>query len=144
MIWHRSQTNGSVYKNVGSVVHEWRRIFQLISKSCCFCLHCVVAMGHYSHGKFGSLSPTKASCNRVALYPNLINYKMHAGSFRVSVIHRTLTCTTGSQFNVIILKGAYAHGSWDTPTTSQHNIVTRKKSLANTSCAPDGVRTSAS
>ena len=24
-------------------------------------------------------------------YPTLINYKVHAGSFRVSVIHRTLT-----------------------------------------------------
>ena len=29
-------------------------------------------------------------------YPTLINYKVHAGSFPVSVIHRPLTWTTGS------------------------------------------------
>ena len=40
--------------------------------------------GEFSHEKFGSLSPRKVSCNRVAL-PTLINYDMHAGSFRVSI-----------------------------------------------------------
>ena len=31
-----------------------------------------------------------------SLYPTLINYKVHAGSFCVSMIHQTLTWTTGS------------------------------------------------
>ena len=51
---------------------------------------------NFSHGKFGSLFfPRKASCNRVALpYPNWL--KCMLDIFPVSIIHRTLTWTTGS------------------------------------------------
>ena len=55
----------------------------------------------FPHGKFGSLSPKKAKCNRVALpNPNSYtssNYKVYAGSG--SCFHKpleTLTWTTGS------------------------------------------------
>ena len=43
------------------------------------CPHCYfffwtfLSRWEYSHEKFGSLSPRKASCDRVALYPTLIN-----------------------------------------------------------------------
>ena len=46
----------------------------------------------FSRGKCRPLSPGKVSCNRVAL----LNYKAHAGSLRVSVVHRIRTWTTGS------------------------------------------------
>ena len=61
--------------------------------------------------------------------------KVYAGSFRVSVIHRTLTRTTHSY--------ACICARWlGTPKTSQHNILTRKKLSQFCSRAPDGVRTS--
>ena len=59
-----------------------------------------------------------------------INYKVHAGSFCVSVIHRTLTRTTGSLTCVrdhscacVVL---YTRGL-GTPTASQHDIYDLEK-----------------
>ena len=52
-------------------------------------------------------------------YPVL---QVHAGSFRVSVIHRTLTCTTGSLTCARDHSYAcYTHGGLGTPTANQHN-----------------------
>ena len=62
--------------------------------------------------------------------------------FRVSVIHRPLAWTTGSL--TCLRDHCYAYlytRGLGTPTTSQHNILTRKNSQFF-SCAPDGVRTS--
>ena len=66
---------------------------------------------------------------------------MHAGSFRVSVIHHALTWTTGSltcirdhSFACVCTRGL------GTPTTSQHNIFDSGKTLTHFSCVPDGVR----
>ena len=53
-----------------------------------------------SHGKFGSLPQGKPAATQ-SRYPTLINYKAHTGSFRVSVIHRTLTWTIGSLTSVL-------------------------------------------
>ena len=68
---------------------------------------------------------------------------MHAGSFRVSVIHQTLTWTTVQDLYrsyVIILVRAYTHtGGLGTQTASQHNIFYVEK-LTNFSCAPDGIQ----
>ena len=47
--------------------------------------------------------------------------------FRVSAIHRTLTCTTGSLTCARSYVCVYTRG-WGTSTTSQHNIFTRKNS----------------
>ena len=47
--------------------------------------------------------------------------------FRVSLIHRTLTWTTGSLTCVRSHARVYTRG-WGTPTTSQHNSLTRKNS----------------
>ena len=58
----------------------------------------------------------------------LINYKAHAGSFRVSTIHRTLTWTTGSL--TCVREHAYAcvyTRGFDTPTASHHNIFDLEK-----------------
>ena len=59
-------------------------------------------------------------------YPTLINYKLHAGSFRVSTIHnRNLTWTTGSLTCARDRSCAcvYARGLLSTPTRNQHNIL---------------------
>ena len=54
--------------------------------------------------------------------------KVHAWSFRVSIIHQTLTWTTGSLMciYVIILMHGYTRGL-GTPTTIQHNIFDLEK-----------------
>ena len=74
-------------------------------------------------------------------YPVL---QVHAGTFQVSVIHQTLTWTTGSLMcvHVIILACVYIHtGVGHTDNESaQHFLL--GKTVANFSCAPGGVRTS--
>ena len=59
-------------------------------------------------------------------YPVL---QVHSGSFRVSVIHRTLTWTTGSL--TCVRDHSYACASYTralgTPTASMHNIVYSEK-----------------
>ena len=59
-------------------------------------------------------------------YPFL---QVHVGSFCVSVIHRTLTWTTGHLTCVCGRSYAcgYTHGGLGTPTTSQHNILNSEK-----------------
>ena len=59
----------------------------------------------FSHGKFGLLSPGKASCDSRATQPTV-----HAGCFSVSIIHRTLTWITGSLTCAQMLMHAIAHG----------------------------------
>ena len=71
------------------------------------------------HGKFGLLSTGKASSHSTAL-PSFVG-------FFGSVIHRTLTWTTGSVTCVRSYAYVYTRG-WGTPTTSQHNTLTRKNS----------------
>ena len=71
----------------------------------------------------------------------LRGYKcMLHGYFHVSIVHRTLTCTTGALTCV--------HGLWcacvytrglGTPTASQHNLFDSEKTQSF-SCAPDGIR----
>ena len=63
----------------------------------------------FSHGKFGLLSTGKASCDRVAL-PNML-YMLGVS---VSIVHRTLTWTTGSLTCAPMLMYAIAHGSLQT------------------------------
>ena len=89
------------------------------------------------HGKFGLLSAGKASSHRTTL-PSFLFFAC-VQCFRVSVIHRALTWTTGSLTCARSYACVYARG-WGTPTSSQHNILTRK--LTNLSCIPDGIRTS--
>ena len=59
-----------------------------------------------SQGKFGSLSPGKASCDSRTTQPTV-----HAGCFSVSIIHRTLTWTTALLTCAQLLMHAVAHGS---------------------------------
>ena len=50
---------------------------------------------NFSHGKFGSYSPKESQLEQsCTTQPKLI--KVHAGSFRVSIIHQTLTRTAGT------------------------------------------------
>ena len=93
-----------------------------------------------SHGKFGSLFQKESQLQQSRAIQTLINYKVHAGSFRVSVIHRTLTWTTSSL--TCVRDHYYACvNTRGTPTASQHNMFHLGK-FAIFSCAPDGVRTS--
>ena len=104
-------------------------------------VHFVVPMGIFPW-EIQLAFPPKSQLQQ-SRYPTLINYNEHAGSFHVSVIHRTLTWTTQDllRAHVIILVRAYTHGALGTPTASQHNIFDSEK-LTNFSCAPDGIRTS--
>ena len=114
----------------------WRQKSPACLHSGEFCTLCC-PNGNFSQGKFGLLSPRKASCNRVEL-PVLINYEVHAGSFRVSIIRRTLTRTTGSLTCVRDPSYACVYTRGRVSAT----FLTRKNS--HFSCAPDadGVRTS--
>ena len=103
--------------------------------------------GNFSHEKFGSLSPKGKAAATESRYPTVINYKVHVGSFRVSIIHRTLRWTTGSLTCVRDHSYAcvYTRGSWAHLQRVSTTFLTRKKtSHTNVSCAPatDGVRTS--
>ena len=80
---------------------------------------------------------------RAMLHPVL---QVHAESFRVSVIYRTLTWTTchdlEGAYVIIRMRAYHTHEGWAcTLTASQHNIFDSEKPLTNASCAPDGVRT---
>ena len=71
----------------------------------------------------------------------LLFFTVHAGSFRVFIIHRTPTWTTGSLPCIRDHSCAcvYTQGLC-TPTMSRHNIFHWKIHMF--SCAPDGIRTS--
>ena len=78
------------------------------------------------HGKFGVAFPKESQLQQPR-YPTLINYKVLAGSFHVSVIHQTLTSTTRSltcvrdhSYACVCTQGLCIL------TTSQRNILTRK------------------
>ena len=76
-----------------STTHDLKPQISLV-ESIFFFLHCC-PKGNFSHGKFRSLSQRKASCcNSRTTQPQLI-IKCMLGLF-VSVIHQTLTWTTGS------------------------------------------------
>ena len=77
-----------------------------------------------SQGKFGLPSPWKASCDRVAL-PNL-GYMLVG--FSVSIIHRTLTWTTGYLTCVQMLMHAIVHGGCtDTVRESAQKVDSGRK-----------------
>ena len=66
---------------------------------------------------------------------------MHAGPFRVSVIHRTLTWTTG--YLTYVRDHSLCvriHTGLGTPTASQHIFGSEKLTIF--SCATDGIQTS--
>ena len=66
---------------------------------------------------------------------------MHAGSFRVFVIHQTLTRTAGSLTCICDYSCVYAYTlGLGTPTASQHNIFDSEK-LTIFFCTPDGIWT---
>ena len=78
-----------------------------------------------SLGKFGLPSSGKASCNSCATQPT-----MHAGCFSVSVIHQTLTWTTGYRmFNVHTDVNACncKQGFMDTIRESALNVDSNRK-----------------
>ena len=60
-----------------------------------FCTH-LCSSGNFCHGKLRWLSPKESQLQQshASTQPSL-NYKVHAGSFPVSMIHQTLTETTG-------------------------------------------------
>ena len=89
---------------------------------CVFFLHFLVSMRNET-GNSGRF-PQEKSAATESHYPTVINYKVHAGSFYVSVIHRTLTWTTRS---FTCIRG-HSYACVYTPTTSQHDILIRKNS----------------
>ena len=86
--------------HVTSFVSNHKRVFFVFFTTVLF--HWV-----FSHGKLGLLSLAKANCDRVAL-PNL--QCMLGVLFYFSMIHRTLTRTTGPLTCAQMLMHAIAHG----------------------------------
>ena len=81
--------------------------------------------------------------------------QVHAGYFRVFIIHRTLTWTTGSltsvhglsyarvyttDLKIIFLDQCYTHGCWAHRQRVSTTFMTEKLKVF-LSCAPDGIRT---
>ena len=100
-------------------------------------------MGIFSHRQFRSFPQGKQAATE-SCYPILINYKVHAGSFHVSVIHRTMTWTAGC----LTCVHDNSYGSYVCVYTQgwayQQRVSTTfwlGKTLTNLSCAPEGVRT---
>ena len=85
-------------------------------------------------GNLGRLTRVRLQQPQEQRYPVL---QVHAVSFRVSVIHRTLAWAKGSlTCEPDHSYAAYTHGGLGTPTASQHNIFDTEK-LSHFSCAPD-------
>ena len=88
-------------------------------------LNCPIGI-YLPPGKIRLLFPGKASCDSRATQPTV-----HAGRLSVSIIHRTLTWTTGSLTCSQMLVHAIAHESVRTPWESLHwKWTLGKKSLA--------------
>ena len=80
--------------------------------SVCFfvCFTIVLSHWNFSHGKFGLLPPGKASSDSGTIQP-----RVRAGCFIVSIIHQTLTWTTGSLTCAQVLAHVIAHVGVRTP-----------------------------
>ena len=105
-------------------------------------VHFVVPMGISPMGNWGRVPQGKLAA-AVSRYPTLINYKVHARSFRVSIIHRTLkwtsaTCVRDHSYAYVYTREGGLHRQLVS------TIFLTQKTLTNLSCAPnaDGVRTS--
>ena len=85
-----------------SQVRSW--LFRGAALCFLYFVHFVVPMGISSMRNLGCFPQGKPAATE-SRYPTLINYKVHAGSFRVSIIHQTLTWTTGS---VMCVRDHYA------------------------------------
>ena len=82
--------------------------------------------GHFPKGK---LTATESR------YPILINNKVHAGSFLVSVIHQTLTWTTGS----LMCVRDHSYVCVYTQGLSNTDSESAQHTLTIFSCAPFGL-----
>ena len=96
-------------------------------------------------GKFGLLSPGKASSHSTAIPNVFVCFSCAVRCFRVSVIHRTLTWTTGSL--TCVGHHSYAcvlhvQGGWVHRQRVNIAFCRLGKTLTKFYCAPDGVRTS--
>ena len=80
------------------------------------CPNGIFPVGH--SGRFPQGNPAATESR----YPSLINYKLHAESFRVSIIHRTMTWTKGSLTCVRNHCECVHTRGLGTPIASQHNI----------------------
>ena len=98
----------------------------------------ITVLSHWDffHGKSRLLSPGKASCGSRATQP-----RVHAGCFSVSIIHQTMTWTTGSLALAQMLMRAVAHvGCGHCKRVCAGSWLSEKNSLAalgNRTCLSD-------
>ena len=116
-------------------------------------MYCILCTLCCPNGNFSDVEipvafpPKKASCNRVALATQLELITVHAGSFRVSTIHRTLYMDYRI-FNLRSLRGhsyacvhIYIHGGCMgtcTDSESTQHLLTRKNSHNFSLCSCRG------
>ena len=106
------------------------------SANCLYFVFCifyifVVLMGISPMGNSGRFPQGNPAATE-SRYPTLIHYEVHAGSFRASILHRTLTWTTGSltcvrdhSYTCVYTRGL------GTPTTCQHNVFDLEETIIN-------------
>ena len=83
-------------------------------------------MENFPMGNLGRFSQGKSAVTELR-YPTLINYKVHAGSFHVSIIHQTLTWTTWSwRTHMIMLTRVYTHKGWAHWKRDSTTFLTKK------------------
>ena len=107
------------------VADAYNGIFRIDPRTGQYCLYLLYTFLSLS-GNSGCLTWVRLQQPQEQRYPVL---QVHDGSFIVSVIHRTLTWTTGSLTCVCDLSCAfvYTRGLGTTPTTCQHSMYDSEK-----------------
>ena len=96
-------------------------------------------MGMFSMRNLGRFPQGKPAATEPR-YPTLINYKVHAGSYRVSIIHQILIWTINvCIWSFLCVRIHTGVGHTDNETV-QHFLLW--KTLTNFVCALDGIQTS--
>ena len=118
-------------------INVWLHVFQKLNKGKEVLQNRLTVAYRSALGSLQSFffSHTVDTINRLIIF---CHFLVDAGSFRVSVIHWTLTWSTGSL--TCVRDHAYAcvyTRGLGTLTASQHNIFDSEK-LTSCSCAPDG------
>ena len=108
------------HKNQVRVV--WKEVWSFVSSFLKFLLRTVLSHWDFSNWRFRFFPPLKSNCDSHTMQPTV-----HAGCFSVSIIHRTLTWTSGPLTRAQVLMDAIAHGGVRTPQESLHWKLTREK-----------------
>ena len=114
------------HKNQVRVV--WKEVWSFVSSFLKIFLRTVLSHWDFSNWRFRFFPPLKSNCDSHTTQPTV-----HAGCFSVSIIHQTLTWTSGSLICAYMLMHAIAHrGIYGHTKESLHwKLTLGEKSLAS-------------